>query len=149
MTTVAVVSDRLLRLPMTVETRSVLCRRRLECCIAWRMADGAVVVLRRRMSKPQQSNHVLMPVVRKLNRELEPRRRITKRESHIVPRRRLHMTNRTDWRPCAAEELWPVTAHTCVVIRIIFDVRKSYFVAGVASGPVFLRGVGELRVINR
>jgi hypothetical protein len=32
---------------------------------------------------------------------------------------------------------------------IIGDVRKGYLVTAIASGAVFLRGVGELRVIDR
>ena len=149
MTTVAVISHRLLRLPMAVETRPVVCRGGPESCSAGRVTDSAVVVLRWRMSEPQQGNHILMPVVRELDRELKPGRRITKRESHIIARRCLHMANGADRWPCTTEELRPVTAHTGVVARIVSDIRKSYFVAGVASGPVFLRGVGELRVINR
>src|SRR5215217_8118412 len=149
MTTVAVVGDRLLRLPMAVKTRPVVCRGRFESWSAWRVADGAVVVLRCRMSEPQPGNHILMPVVRELDRELEPGRRITKCESHIIARRRLRMANGADQWFCTAEELRPVTAHTRIVAWIIFDVRKSYFVAGVASGAVFLCGVGELRIISR
>ena len=148
MTAVAVVRDGLLRLPMAVETRRMACRDRLESRSARRMADGAVVVLLGRMSKPQQGNHVLMPIVRELDCELERGRRITECKSRFIARRRFRMANGADCRPCTAEKLRPVTAHTGVVAGIIFNIRKSYFVAGVASGLVFLCGVGELRIIS-
>src|ERR1044071_7541339 len=84
------------------------------------MADGAVVVvLRRRMFEPQQRNHVLMPVMRKLDRELQLRRRVAKRVTGIIAWRGLRMTNRTDWRPRATEELRPVTTHACIVTGVI------------------------------
>ena len=149
MTTVACVGDRLLGFPVTVETRCVLRRDGFESRGARRVADGAVVVLRWRVREPQQRNHVLMPVMRELDRKLKPGRRVTKRESHLIARRCLRMANGADRRPRTAEELRPVTTHTRVVARIILDVRKSYFVAGVASGPVFLRGVRELGIISR
>jgi hypothetical protein len=59
------------------------------------------------------------------------------------------VTHRTDRRSCAFEKLRPVTAHTGVMAGIIGDVRKGYLVTAIASGAVFLRGVGELRVIDR
>ena len=70
MATVAVVGDRLLRLPMAVETRSVIRRNSLEGCSAGRVADRAVVVTLRRVRESQQRNYILMPIMRKLDREL-------------------------------------------------------------------------------
>src|SRR5512132_2696144 len=111
---------------MAVETRRMACRDRLESRSARRMADGAVVVLLGRMSKPQQGNHVLMPIVRELDCELERGRRITECKSRFIARRRFRMANGADCRPCTAEKLRPVTTHTGVVAGIIFNIRKSY-----------------------
>lgn len=70
MTTVAVVRDRLLRLPVAVEARRVVLRRGLERFSTWRVTDGAVVVVLRRVRESQQRNYILMPIMRKLDREL-------------------------------------------------------------------------------
>ena len=61
MTAVAVAGHWLLRFPMTVETRAVICRHGLEHRGARRVTDGAAV------------DHVLVFVVRKLDRELKLR----------------------------------------------------------------------------
>ena len=134
--------------------------------IRWRCLEGRgprrvtdraiVVVLLRRMRErdcllraSHECDHVLMLVVWELGVELQLRRGISKCETHIIARRRLRMTHRTDRRSCAFEKLRPVTAHTRVVAGIIVDVGKRDFVAAIASGPVFRRGVRELRVIDR
>ena len=101
------------------------------------------------MRKTQKSDHVLVLVVWKLDRELKLCGGIAKRVTHIIAWRCLRVTHRTDWRPRAAEELRPVTAHARVVTGVIRDVGKLYLVARVAGGLVLLRGVGKLRVINR
>jgi hypothetical protein len=69
-TAVAVVRDRLLRFPVTVETRTVTGRHRFEHLGALRVTDGAVVVTLRRMRESQLRDHILVPVMRKLDREL-------------------------------------------------------------------------------
>ena len=134
--------------------------------IRWRCLEGRgprrvtdraiVVVLLRRMCErdcllraSHKCDYVLMLVVWELGVELQLRRGISKRETHIIARRRLRMTHRTDRRSCAFEKLRPVTAHTGVMAGIIGDVWKGYLVTAIASGAVFLRGVGELRVIDR
>ena len=113
------------------------------------MADRTVVVLRWRMSEPQQSNYILVPVVRELDRELLPGRRITKRVSHIIARRCLRMANGADRRPCTAEELRSMTAHTRVVAWIVGDIREPYLVAAITGRLVFACGMGKFRVVNR
>ena len=113
------------------------------------MTDRAVVVTLRCVRKTQHRDYVLVPVVWKLDRKLELRCGIAKRVTHIIARRSLRMTNRADRRPCATEELRPVTTYACIMTRVIRDVGKSDLVARVAGGLMFLRGVGELRVINR
>ena len=96
-----------------------------------------------------------MPVVGKLNRELQLGRRISKRISRLITRRSLRMTNRTDYRLRAFEELWAVTTHARIVIGIIFDVRKGgrvlcrYLVTGITGCLMLLCGVRELRIISR
>jgi hypothetical protein len=121
----------------------------LEGCSPRRVADRAVVVVLLRGVCECDCDYVLMPVVRKLDVELQLRRRISERETNIIARRGLRVTHRTDRRSGAFEKLRPVTAHARVMAGIIRDVRKAYFVAAIASGPVFLRRVGELRVIDR
>lgn len=154
-TPVAVRSYWLLRFPVAVETRRMIRRRCLEGRGARRVTDRAiVVVLLRRMCErdcwaSHECDHVLMHVVWELGIELQLRRGISKCETHIIARRRLRVTHRTDRRSCAFEKLRPVTAHTGVMAGIIGDVWKSYLVTAIASGAVFLRGVGELRVIDR
>ena len=73
MTTVAVVGDRLLRLPMAVETRSVIGRRSFERRRSRSMTDRAVVVILRWMCEPQERDRILVLVVWKLDRELKLR----------------------------------------------------------------------------
>ena len=89
------------------------------------MTDSAVVVTLRRVCETQQRDHVLVLVVRKLDRELKLRRRIAKRVTRLIARRRLRVTHGTDRRPRAAEELRPVTTHARIVARIIVDIRES------------------------
>ena len=72
-TAIAVRGDWLLRLPMTVETRSVICWRGFERRRSRPMTDGAVVVILRRMRETQERDRVLMLVVRKLDCELKLR----------------------------------------------------------------------------
>ena len=105
------------------------------------VTDRAVVVALRRVRETQQRNHVLMPVMRKLDRELQLRRGIAERVPHVIAWRSLRVTHGTDRRSCAAEELWAMTAHTRVVTRIIIDIRERYLVTRVAGRFVFLCGV--------
>ena len=123
--------------------------RGLEGCGARRVTDRAVVVVLLRRMCERHCDHVLMLVVRKLDVELQLRRRVSKRETNIIARRRLRVTHRTDRRSGTLEKLRPVTAHARAMAGVIGDVGKGYFVAAIASGPVFRRGVGELRVIDR
>ena len=122
------------------------------------MTDRAVVVILRRVRETQERDRVLMLVVRKLDRELKLRGWIAKRVTHLITRRRLRMTNRTDRRPRAAEELRTVTAHARLMARIIRDVRERGcftpvfgwdFVACIAGCFMFGCGMGEFRVIDR
>src|ERR1051325_40257 len=113
------------------------------------MTDGAVVVLLRRMRETQERDRVLVLVVRKLDHELKLRLRIAKVVTSIIARRSLRVTHRTDRRARTAEELRPVTTHTSIVARVILDVRESDFVTAIASGAVFLGGVGKFPVISR
>lgn len=133
-TAVAVVGDRLLRLPVTVETRAVPGWRRLEHRGALPMTDGAVVVTLRRMRESQQRDHVLVPVVRKLDRKLELHRWISKRQSRLITRRRLRVTHGTNGRPRAAEELRAMTTHARIMARVIVDIRKLDLVTRIARG---------------
>lgn len=117
------------------------------------MADRAVVVvLRRRMRKRDSfprswptpaRDHVLMLIVWKLDRELSPWIRLSKRKSRVITRRRFRMTDRTDLRSGAAEKLPAMTAHTRLVIRVIAGVNIR-FMTGVAGLLMFLRGVRKL-----
>lgn len=71
-TTVTILGDRLLRFPMTVETRCMVRGTRTERSVARRVTDSAVVItLHRRMREPAHRDHVLMLVMRKLDRELQ------------------------------------------------------------------------------
>ena len=146
MTAVAVAGDWLLRFPVTVETRTVTCRRRLEHRRARRVADSAAV------------DHILVSVVRKFDRKLKFPRGVSKRKPRFVARRRLRVTDRTDRRPRTAEELRPVTAYTRIVAGIIRDVReRRYFgpiftwelVTCIAGCFVFGCGMGKLGIISR
>lgn len=162
MTAVAVGGDGLLRFPVTVEARRVICWRGSESLCERRVTDRAVVVvLLRRMREidlfartEALRDYVLMFVVRKLDRELESRHRVAKRESHFVTRRSLCVTDGTDRRPRAAEKLRPMTTHARFVIGVVDDVRKlrpiltRNYMAGFAFGLMLLCGVGKLRVIN-
>ena len=100
------------------------------------MADGTVVVTLLRVREPQLCDHVLVPVMRKLDRKLQLRRRIPKNEPRLILWRSFRVTNRADRRPRAFEKLRPVTTHTRVVIRVILDVGKSR-----GFGPVFCRNL--------
>ena len=72
MTAVAVIRDGLLRFPVTVEARRMIGRHCLEGRGTLRVANGAVViVLRWRVREPPHRNHILVLVVRKLDRELQ------------------------------------------------------------------------------
>ena len=148
-TAIAVRRDWFLRFPVAVETRRMI----FGCCLDRRgprsVTDRAVVIVLLRRMCERHGDYVLVLVVRKLDIELQLRRRVSKRETSIVARRRLRVTHRTDRRACAFEKLRPVTAHTRVMAGIIVDVGKRDFVAAIASGPVFRRGVRELRVIDR
>ena len=139
MTAVAVVRHGLLRFPVTVETRRMIRRDRLECGRALAMADSAIVVTLLHMRESQQGNRILMPVMRKLDRELPFYSRISEREPCCITRRRLRMTHGTDRRSRAAEELRSMTAHTRIVTGVILDIREGYFVTCVARRLVFLR----------
>ena len=154
-TAVAVGGDGLLRFPVAVETGRVISWRRLERCGPCRVADGAVVVALLCVRETHHRDHVLVSIVRKLDRELQLRRRISKRISRLVTRRSLRMTNGTDGRLRAFEKLLPVTAHASVVIRIVLDIRIGgrifcrYLVTGITGCLVLLCGVGEFRIISR
>jgi len=93
--------------------------------------------------------------VREFDRELPLRCRIPECISCLITRRSLRMTNRTDYRLRAFEELWAVTTHARIVIGIIFDIRKGgrvlcrYLVTGITGCLMLLRGVGEFRIISR
>ena len=69
-TAVAVVGHWLLRFPVTVETRFVTGRSGLEHRSTLPVTDCATVIILRRVREPQECNHILVPVVRKLGREL-------------------------------------------------------------------------------
>ena len=79
-----------------------------------------------------QGDDVLVPVVRKLDRELKLRSGVAESEASFVAGRRFHVTDGTDWRPRAAEELRAMTAHASVVVRVINYVGESR-----SFGPVF------------
>jgi hypothetical protein len=121
------------------------CRHRLEHRRARRVTDGAVVVTLRRMCEPQQRDHILVFVVRKLDRELKFESRVSKRKPRFVAWRRLCVTHGADRRPRAPEKLPPVTTHTCIVARVIIDVRKGYLVTRITRSPVFLRRMRKIR----
>jgi hypothetical protein len=133
-TAITVIRDWLLRLPMTVEARRVICGHSFESSCARCVANRAVVIALLRVGETQHCDHSLVPIVRKFDRELQLRSGIPKREARLIARRRLRVTNRTDWRPRTAEKLRSVTTHTGVVLRVIFDV-------GVCRdfGPIFSR----------
>lgn len=163
----AVVVDGLLIFPVTSKTCVVTARHCLEelagliggvrdgrALVAHQfivalMTDGAVVVVRflfirrERNAKqsgfqPQSGNHVLMPVVRKLNRELTLvlwlGRLIgivgfAKGETRSFARRRAHVTDRAGCRTGSAhrlsrKKLWPMTTYAGFVIGKISDVWK-------------------------
>lgn len=123
-TSVAVRSHRILRFPMTVETRCVIGRNSFERRGPCSMTDSAVVVALRRVRETQQCNCILMFVVRKLDVELQLRSGIPKRVTRFIARGGLRMTHRTDRRLRTAEELRTVTTHTRVMIGVIGNVRK-------------------------
>src|SRR5262245_33857237 len=96
--------------------------------------------------------------MRKLDRELQLGRRISKRISRLISRRSLRMTNRADRRLRAFEKLRPVTTHARIMVRIIFDVWirrdfgpvfRRYFMTGITGCLMLLGGVGEFRIISR
>jgi len=106
------------------------------------------------------SDHVLMLVMRKLDRELPFFFRpgwltsivgITKGEACIVTRRGAHMTNGADGRAgsdhrLAREELLPVAANAGIVIGEISDVRKVSF--GVPRGWDFVTGIAREALVH-
>ena len=148
-TAVTVVGNRLLRLPMTIETRRVVGRDRLERRGALPMTNCAVVeALWLRVRKAQHRNHILVFVVRKFDRELQPRHRVPKRQSRLITRRSLRVTHRTDRRFRAAEELRPVTTHARIVTRVIVNIRKVNLVTRTTRRPVLLRRMRKLRIVN-
>lgn len=67
---VAVVGNRLLRFPVTVETRAVTGGHRFEHLGALPVTDRAVVITLRRVRESQHRDRILVPVMRKLDREL-------------------------------------------------------------------------------
>src|SRR5688572_2442427 len=71
MTAVTVVRNGLLRFPVTVEARRMFGRHCLEGRGTLPVTDSAVVVVLRRMREPQHRDHVLVLVMRKLDRELQ------------------------------------------------------------------------------
>ena len=103
------------------------------------MTDSAVVVvLLGRMREggsiarfEEARDHVLVFVVRELDRELQSRRRIAKCVARFVTRRRLSMADGPDLRTCAFEELRAMTAYAGSMIRVVDDVGKL--------GPTFAR----------
>ena len=123
-------------------------RHSLERRRALSMTDSAVVVILRRMREPQHRDHVLVLIVRKLDRELQLQRRIPKRISRLIARRRLRVTHRADRRPGAAEELRSMTTHACIVTRVILDIRKRNLVTRATRGPMLRRRVRKLRIIS-
>ena len=118
---------------MTVETRVVTCRRRLERYGARRVTDGAAV------------DHILVFVVWKLTRELKFPSRVSKRKPRFIAWRCLRVTPGTDLWSRAAEKITPVATHTRIMARIIVDIGKSYLVTCVTRGAVFLRRVRKIR----
>ena len=97
------------------------------------MTDGAVV------------DHILVCIVRKFDRKLKFPRGVSKRKPRFVARRRLRVTDGTDWRSRAAEKVSPVTTHASIVARVIIDIGKLYLVTRITRGLVFLRLVGKIR----
>ena len=102
-------------------------------------------------------NHILMLIVRKLDRELVWSGRISKFQSRRIARRRSLVTARTNNRPIAPEELWTMTANARIVVRKVSNVGKVadllpvgswYLVTRVARSEVLPGGMGELRVID-
>ena len=105
------------------------------------------------------SDHVLMLVMRKLDRELPVFLRpgcltsivgITEGEACIVTRRGAHMTNGADGRAGSdhslpREELLPVTTNAGVVIGKISDVGKISF--GVPRGWDFVTGIARQALV--
>ena len=148
MTAVTVVRDRLLRFPVAVKALRMIGRHCLERRGTLSVTDSTVVVVLRRMREPQHRDHVLVFVVRKLDRELQLRRRIPEGKPRLITRRGLRMTHRTDWRPSTAEELWSMTAYARIVTRIILDIRKRYLVTRTTCGFMFRRRVGKLRIVD-
>ena len=149
MTAVAVVRDWLLRFPVTVKARRMFGRNSFEGRSALTVTDSAVVViLWRRMREPQHRDHVLVLVVRKLDRELQFYRRIPERKPRVIPRRGLRMAHGADRRLGAAKELRPMTAYARIVTRIILDIRKRYLVTRITRRSMLRRGVRKLRIID-
>ena len=70
-TAITVARNRLQRFPVTIEARRMIGRNGLEHRGTLPVTDGAVVVVLRRVREPQHRNHVLMLIVRKLDRELQ------------------------------------------------------------------------------
>ena len=112
------------------------------------MTDGAVVVILR-VRETQQGDHILMPIVWKLDSKLKLLCRIAKRVTRVITRRSLRVTDGTDRRPRTAEELRAMTTHTRIMAWVIGDVWKGNLVAATAGGAVLLRGMRELRIISR
>ena len=80
-----------------------------------------------------------MPVVWKLDRELQLRGWIPESVARLITGRCLRMTNRADRRPRAFEKLRAVTVHTRIVIRVILDVGKNHLVTRIARRLMFCR----------
>ena len=165
MTAVAVCGDGLLRLPVTVETGRMIRRCRFEGCILICVTDRAVVVIlllwRRRVCEShvlrrveEVRDHVLVFVVRKLDRELQVRRRVAKSISRFVTRRSLRMAYGTDLRTRAFEKLRSMTTDACGVIGVVGDVRElrriftGNDVAGFAFGLMLFCRVGKLGIVD-
>ena len=81
-----------------------------------------------------ERDHILVSIVRKFGRELQPRSGITKWVTRVVTRRCFRMTTGADGWSCAAEELRAMAAHAGVVIGEVSDVGE-----GGGLGPVFSR----------
>jgi hypothetical protein len=96
MTSVAISSDGFLRFPVTIKAGRVICGRSFERCGFGRVTNGAVVVVLLcvreidPLSRSEKTgNYVLVLIVWKLDRELQPRRGIAKRVTNVVTRRGL------------------------------------------------------------
>ncbi len=109
-------------------------------------------------SREDSRDHVLMFIVRKFNQKLAGGRRITKRETCVVPWRYLRVATVANYGFCALEKLLTMTTHAgsmtgkvCNVGKLpyLFPVNCWNFVASVAGALVFFCSVGKPRIVYR